>query len=98
MRSLVAFAGGALLVTNGAAADAGAATVHKRSRTEDSPGRWVVKESAETWQPKQTAIIVCDMWDSHHSLNAVKRVQEIAPRMNEVLEKARGIGVFIIHA
>jgi type 1 glutamine amidotransferase/nicotinamidase-related amidase len=57
----------------------------------------VVLKKAE-WDPKKTAIIVCDMWDSHHCLNAVKRVQEIAPRMNQVLEKARGMGVLIIHA
>jgi nicotinamidase-related amidase/type 1 glutamine amidotransferase len=50
------------------------------------------------WDPKQTAIIVCDMWDSHHCYNAVKRVTEIAPRMNLVLEKARGQGSLIIHA
>src|SRR5262245_21278377 len=50
------------------------------------------------WDPKQTAVIVCDMWDSHHCLNAVRRVQEIAPRMNQVLEKARGLGALIIHA
>ncbi len=56
----------------------------------------VVKEAA--WKAKQTAIIVCDMWDSHHSLNAVQRVVEIAPRMNQVLEKARNQGVLIIHA
>ncbi len=56
----------------------------------------VLKKSA--WDPKQTAIVVCDMWDSHHCLNAVRRVQEIAPRMNQVLEKARGQGVLIVHA
>src|SRR2546422_397480 len=56
----------------------------------------VVKEVS--WNPKQTAMIVCDMWDSHHSLNAVKRVVEIAPRMNQVLEKARSQGALIIHA
>jgi nicotinamidase-related amidase/type 1 glutamine amidotransferase len=50
------------------------------------------------WDPKETAVIVCDMWDSHHSLNAVRRVQEIAPRMNQVLEKARSMGALIIHA
>ena len=38
------------------------------------------------------------MWDSHHCLNAVRRCVEIAPRMNEVLEKAREQGVLIIHA
>lgn len=52
----------------------------------------------EQWPPQQTAIIVCDMWDLHHCKNAVTREGEMAPRMNEVLEKARGHGVLIIHA
>jgi nicotinamidase-related amidase/type 1 glutamine amidotransferase len=38
------------------------------------------------------------MWDSHHCYSAVKRVEEIAPRMNQVLEKARSQGALIIHA
>jgi nicotinamidase-related amidase len=38
------------------------------------------------------------MWDSHHCPHAVQRVQELAPRMNQVLEKARSQGVLIIHA
>jgi lysophospholipase L1-like esterase/nicotinamidase-related amidase len=53
---------------------------------------------AEKWLPQQTAIIVCDMWDLHHCKNAVIREREMAPRMNEVLEKARGLGVLIVHA
>ncbi len=52
----------------------------------------------EQWQPARTAIIVCDMWDLHHCKNAVTRETEMAPRMNEVLEKARKDGIFIIHA
>ncbi len=52
----------------------------------------------EQWQPDHTAIIVCDMWDLHHCKNAVKREGEIAPRMNDVIEKARQLGVLIIHA
>jgi lysophospholipase L1-like esterase/nicotinamidase-related amidase len=52
----------------------------------------------EQWLPERTAIIVCDMWDLHHCKNAVTREGEMAPRMNEVLEKARGSGVLIIHA
>ena len=55
-------------------------------------------DANNSWAPKQTAIIVCDMWDTHHCYNAVQRVVEIAPRMNEVLEKARAMGVLIIHA
>jgi len=38
------------------------------------------------------------MWDSHHCKNAARRVAEMAPRMNRVLEKARAQGVFVIHA
>src|SRR6187402_1192224 len=52
----------------------------------------------EQWLPSRTAIIVCDMWDLHHCKNAVTREVEMAPRMNDVLEKARGEGVLIIHA
>lgn len=52
----------------------------------------------EQWLPSRTAIIVCDMWDLHHCRNAVIREGEMAPRMNEVLEKARQQGVLIIHA
>lgn len=52
----------------------------------------------ESWLPSRTAIIVCDMWDLHHCKNAVTREVEMAPRMNEVLEKARKDGVLIIHA
>ena len=52
----------------------------------------------ESWRAKETAIIVCDMWDLHHCHNAVKREAEMAPRMNEILEKARAQGVLIIHA
>lgn len=72
-------------------------TVHKRSRVEKD-GAFVVQEKAELWEPKQTAVIVCDMWDAHHCLNAVRRVEEMAPRMNQVLGEARRRGAFIIHA
>ncbi|GIS57958.1 MAG: hypothetical protein CM1200mP2_01830 [Planctomycetaceae bacterium] len=33
------------------------------------PGHKTVTRSLK-WQPKQTAVIVCDMWDLHHCLNA----------------------------
>lgn len=52
----------------------------------------------ETWQPAETAIIVCDMWDSHHAYRAVQRATEMAPRMDRVLRAARQAGATIIHA
>lgn len=49
------------------------------------------------WDPRQTAIVVCDMWDKHWCPTATERVGEMAPRMNEVLKAARSQGVLIIH-
>jgi nicotinamidase-related amidase len=71
-----------------------------QSRVEAKPGaqEFKVVRKSEAWEPKETAIIVCDMWDLHHCLNAVRREKEMAPRMNALLEKARSQGVFIIHA
>jgi nicotinamidase-related amidase len=55
-------------------------------------------ETKADWNPKKTAIIVCDMWDDHWCKSAAKRVVELAGPMNEMLKTARSRGVFIIHA
>jgi len=73
-------------------------TLQKRVETKPGSGEFRVTTTAEKWNPKQTAIIVCDMWDLHHCKNAVVREGEMAPRMNDLLEKVRAQGVFIIHA
>jgi type 1 glutamine amidotransferase/nicotinamidase-related amidase len=57
-----------------------------------------VRVTPQAWEPEKAALIVCDFWDSHHCANAVKRVNEMAPRMAEVVKKAREMGVLIIHA
>ncbi|MBC8353406.1 MAG: isochorismatase family protein [Planctomycetes bacterium] len=49
------------------------------------------------WAAKETAIVVCDMWDKHWCQGATRRVAEMAPRMNEVISAARDKGVLIIH-
>ena len=61
-------------------------------------GGYQTVEKAATWDPKGTAIIVCDMWDLHHSRNAVLRLKEMAPRMDQLLKNARARGALIIHA
>ena len=73
-------------------------TIHKRLREETANGTYALREKTEQWNPNQTAMIVCDMWDAHESLNAVRRLEEMAPRMNQVLESARSRGVLIVHA
>jgi nicotinamidase-related amidase len=54
--------------------------------------------SEVTWDPQRTAVIVCDVWDYHHCKNAVKRLDQMLPRMESVLEKTRRAGSVIIHA
>ena len=68
-----------------------------RSRVE-AAGKSRLIETPASWKPEETAIIVCDMWDLHHCLNAVRRESEMAPTMDKVLKAARDRGVVIIHA
>lgn len=73
-------------------------TLTLRNQLDRGDGQFEVREHAETWKPDETAIIVCDVWDKHHCWNAVKRLEEFAPRLDRVLKKARTDGVTIIHA
>ena len=57
-----------------------------------------VVEAEFLWQPSETAIIICDMWDDHYCLNAVTRLEAMIPHMNRVTAGARARGVKIIHA
>jgi nicotinamidase-related amidase len=50
------------------------------------------------WDMAHTAVVVCDTWDLHHCLNAVRRLEEFAPRIDELVAAARGRGATIIHA
>ena len=44
-----------------------------RNCVETTEGRGDFKTviSQQQWDPTKTAVIVCDMWDAHHCLNAV---------------------------
>jgi len=68
-----------------------------RVATQSNTNEYQLIEKTLTWTPQKTAIVVCDMWDKHWCAGATRRVAEMAPRMNEVLKKARAQGVFIIH-
>ncbi len=52
----------------------------------------------EQWDPRRTALIVCDMWNLHHCLNATRRGAELCPTMERLLTAARNAGSLIIHA
>jgi nicotinamidase-related amidase len=64
-----------------------------RSRTETGAA-----EKKAEWDPKKTALIICDMWDDHWCKSAARRVAEMAGPLNEMVKAARARGVFIIHA
>lgn len=73
-------------------------TLRHQVETSEGSGRYHRTTRTESWQPEETAVIVCDVWDYHHCLNAVRRLEEFGPRLNEVLTDARRRGMTIIHS
>ncbi len=73
--------------------------LHTRARveTEKGSGQYAMVAKTVEWEPKKTALVICDMWNEHWCQGATRRVAEMAPRMNEVLTAARARGVLIIH-
>jgi nicotinamidase-related amidase len=69
-----------------------------RSRVKGEGDRYTLAEKKTSWDPKKTALIICDMWDDHWCKSAAKRVGEMAGPLNEVVKIARARGMFIIHA
>lgn len=70
-----------------------------RKQVEVAPGakRYHTLATPGTWDAGKTAVILCDMWDDHYCRSSAKRVAEMAPRMNEVVKKARTAGALVIH-
>jgi nicotinamidase-related amidase len=68
-----------------------------RSREKTATG-YAPREKKVEWDPKKTALIICDMWDDHWCKSAAKRCGELTPAINDVVKLARKRGVFIIHA
>ncbi len=56
------------------------------------------KIATSQWDASKTAIIVCDMWDDHWCESASRRVAEMAPALDRMLQTARQKGALIIHA
>ncbi|MBM4075552.1 MAG: cysteine hydrolase family protein, partial [Planctomycetes bacterium] len=77
--------------------------LHARSRTarKSEDGKSLPDQVAITdlpWEPKKTALIICDMWDNHWCKGAARRVEELAGPMNRLIHDARRRGLLIIHA
>ncbi len=71
----------------GEAADSGEPLkLHARSRTlakdGDAESQSRAVEKPVEWDPRKTALIICDMWDDHWCRGAARRVVELAPVVN----------------
>jgi nicotinamidase-related amidase len=56
-----------------------------------------VREEVKPWDASKSALIICDMWDTHTCPNAAARVGEMAPKVNAVAKVLRARGALIIH-
>ena len=72
----------------------GTLSLRARRRTKEG----LASEHVLRWPVARTAIIICDMWDAHTCAMSAQRVALMAPRMNQVVSTARGLGVMIIHS
>lgn len=88
-------------VTSQCLAEATELKVSLRSQVKDpSQAEGVYRHVTEeqVWKADETAVIVCDMWDSHHCYRAVLRENQMVPRMENLLSTLRQRGVTVIHA
>ncbi len=85
-----------LMDTTASAADP--VKLRLRSRQADTGTGSKVVERTATWEPAKTAVVIVDMWDSHHCLDSKTRVEEMAPSLNAAVKAARKQGILIVHA
>jgi len=69
-----------------------------RDQQPEGSGQFRTVYKTVEWDPKKTAIIICDMWNTMRCKIPADRVAEMAPHMNEFVTAARDRGVLIIHA
>jgi nicotinamidase-related amidase len=72
----------------------GTLSLRTRRRTKEG----TASEQVLRWPVARTAIVICDMWNTHTCGMSAQRVAMMAPRMNQVVSGARSLGVMIIHA
>jgi len=74
--------------------------VRLRTRVEafKGSGQWQAVEYEYELPVRQTALIICDMWDKHWCRGASARVEGLVLKAQPLLDRARRNGVLIIHA
>lgn len=72
--------------------------MRQRLKVEGAEDQFRTVEKTEQWDLTKTAIVIIDMWDTHHCRSAAERVAEMAPHVNRTISAAREKGALIIHA
>ena len=93
--ALLLLAGGSTMLTASCATSGSGSPLVLQARTRAAAGP---SDTTLRWDPRETAVVVVDMWDDHWCKGAAKRVVELAKAMDPVLRSARERGMFILHA
>lgn len=72
--------------------------LQERIQAKEIPDRYIINKKVENWNPNETAVVICDMWDKHWCKGASERTAEMAPMMNKTVLIARNMGISIVHA
>ena len=59
---------------------------------------WEAARFESVFSKRETAVVICDMWDNHWCAGATRRVNELAHKMDPVLETCRAAGILVVHA
>jgi len=78
----------------------GALSLDLRTRVEafKGSGEWTEVSLRRQIPVKETAILICDMWDKHWCPSASKRCAALAEKMAKVIANAQAMGMPVIHA
>lgn len=69
-----------------------------RTRELINSTRWKIKTETKDIDPQRTAVIICDLWNSHWCKDSAERIYALAQSVNTMLNIIRPLGIKIIHA
>lgn len=73
-------------------------TARKQIAADTNQKSWQIVETPTQWDAAKTAVILCDLWDTHPCVNAVHRMEKMLPAINRVVAQLRKQGALVIHS
>lgn len=65
---------------------------------QDGYAVWEPGIETRSWPARETALVLCDVWDRHTCRGAEERLEQLLPRMSRLVADLRERGVLIVHA